>query len=234
MSRDGVSGPQPILHIGCSKGTTAPPGWGAVGEGFALVFCPDVFRALARVADDPPAAVVVCVDDLHPEEYQFFRIMRRQFLNVPVFVYVSRVHQEQTSLAVRAGATDAWTPEFATRLGKRLESYQVERELRASGLVDRVLTNGGKRSASYQPGNGHGTGRGLIDKKNGSHAGTLDESAAHSEPDDSDGAFSSASHTVDEIDRWLMDDDPSDRNPNTLRFSTIGRGDGVQGIGEPD
>lgn len=76
--------------------------------GIEVEWCPDVFRALARLRKFGTKrfdAAVVCLDDLTEPEYEFFALVRRRSTAVPVFVHASRRSKELIERAKRMGAT---------------------------------------------------------------------------------------------------------------------------------
>jgi hypothetical protein len=166
------------------------------------------------------------VDDLQPEEYQFFRLMRRHYTGVPVYAYAFKVPQDQTSLAVRAGATDAWTEEFATRLGNRIEAFQVEHELKASGLTEDRLalmraSGGARRNGGHHINDGNGS------KSNGA---ALTRRQTETKQQESEGS----SLPIDDVDRWLMGEESPEEKWSVLRYSAVEKSDSGKGMGAGD
>lgn len=76
--------------------------------GIEVEWCPNVFRALARLRKFGAKrfdAAVVCLDDLTEPEYEFFALARRGSTAIPMFVHASGRSKKLIERAKRMGAT---------------------------------------------------------------------------------------------------------------------------------
>jgi hypothetical protein len=100
----------------------------AVGQwidqsGMEVVRCPDVYLGLARALGKSPRdlrAVIVCVEDLLADEFEFFPLLARARRDLPVLVYGAR-SPELIVRALQLGARGLVTREAVLALGARLE-----------------------------------------------------------------------------------------------------------------
>jgi len=91
--------------------------------GGTLEFCPDVFRALARIGQSELAAVLVQIDWLPDSQFEFFRILRHRRRELPVFVFGDVRARLKIARAVEAGATGVLDME---ELSRRLADLQPQ------------------------------------------------------------------------------------------------------------
>ncbi|HEY3242443.1 MAG TPA: hypothetical protein VGM03_03745 [Phycisphaerae bacterium] len=108
-----------VLHIGDDYGAGGSIVAGLRQRGFSIKFCPDVYRALARLGAahvERPAGLIVRVDALDPREVEFFEWARRLFHGLPIYVYTDSAQQPKIEMALRAGATGVVDAALAGKL----------------------------------------------------------------------------------------------------------------------
>jgi hypothetical protein len=89
------------------------------GAGFEVAAYPDLYRALARVCGcrcPELSAVVVCVDGLDADQFEFFQIASRRQRAVPLYAYAPDHAGSSIELAIRSGAAGGISPETVERV----------------------------------------------------------------------------------------------------------------------
>ncbi len=108
----------------------------------------NVYHALVRLVRDDgnqPSAAVVCVDDLDPEELEFFTILARRRGMPPVYVYGHERSLSKLGRAVELGATGEANLDLVARL---LSPEPVVEPPRATGPIDLTA---GERYEAFEP-----------------------------------------------------------------------------------
>ncbi len=116
-----------LLHITSSSLIESPEAF-AVEQwieqaGLEVVRCPDVYLGLARALRSSQrdfGAVMVCVEDLLTDEFEFFSLVARMRRDLPVFVYGSQA-PERVVRALQSGAKGLATRDAVLALGARFE-----------------------------------------------------------------------------------------------------------------
>lgn len=108
-----------VLHIGPSphsdrgEGSTTPGLFEILESSLVKVaYCEDVYRALARLcraSGNRPDLVIVRIDDVLPDEFEFFEILARTQRELPVFVYATGRSLGKVVGAIQQGARGAVT-----------------------------------------------------------------------------------------------------------------------------
>jgi hypothetical protein len=102
-----------VIHVRNPQARQVRPGPGDVDRwvaeaGLEVQVCDDVYRGLGRVIrtrDNRLRAVVVCVDDLHADEFEFFTLIARHRREVSVYVYGGDRALSHVTRAMELGAT---------------------------------------------------------------------------------------------------------------------------------
>ena len=84
-----------------------------------VVGCPDVYRALAWMGGRErglPCAVLVCIDLMCIDQFEFFQLAARHHRSVPVYVYAHPQAQSKIDLALRSGARDSIRADAVDRM----------------------------------------------------------------------------------------------------------------------
>jgi hypothetical protein len=115
-----------VLHIADSavesSEAVAVEQW--IGQaGMEVGRCPDVYLGLARVLGNTLCdlrAVIVCVENLSPDEFEFFSLLGRARRELPVFVYAARF-PDRVVRALQSGAKGLATRDAMLALGASME-----------------------------------------------------------------------------------------------------------------
>ncbi len=102
--------------------------WSAAA-GLMVDPCDNVYSALARALQASAnqfCAVVVCVDGLRADEFEFFSLLARHRRSVPVYVYSPKQSSVLIEKAVKAGAVGAVTEEVLQSLAIVRHQPQAE------------------------------------------------------------------------------------------------------------
>ena len=102
-----------VIHVRNPQARQVRPGPGDVDRwvaeaGLEVQVCDDVYRGLARIIrthDNRLRAVVVCVDDLRADEFEFFTLIARHRREVSVYVYGGDRALSHVTRAMELGAT---------------------------------------------------------------------------------------------------------------------------------
>ncbi len=113
MSDNRVNGQDYVLHIRSGSDRVVETMEHQLsGIGLRVDSCTDVYRGLAQLisANRPkPSAVIVCVDGLSARELEFFPIVSRHCLGVPVYLYGESVSDSLAAEAIELGASGVAT-----------------------------------------------------------------------------------------------------------------------------
>jgi hypothetical protein len=102
-----------VIHVRNTQARQVRLGSGDVDRwvaeaGLEVQVCDDVYRGLARIIrtrDNRLRAVVVCVDDLRTDEFEFFTLIARYRRDVSVYVYGGDRVSSRVTRAMELGAT---------------------------------------------------------------------------------------------------------------------------------